>query len=139
MKKVITASCLLLSLVILFVIVACKNFYSGDDAVVQQEIMTEKKSITETTLKPVEKPTDVKLTGTKPVAETKPVETKPVTDSNAGAVVHCARRARRRARRIRGRRDAHRGGASAGDRARGGAYSHSIVATGAWNEPARVT
>ena len=78
MKSVITAICLLIPLVIIFVIIDRKDFYSGDDVAVQQENVTGKKPITETTLKPVEQPTGTKPVEVKP-AETKPAEMKSVT------------------------------------------------------------
>lgn len=96
MKSAITASCLLLSLVILFVIVACKDFSSGDDAAVQQEIVMGRKTNTVAALKHVEppaetKPVEVKPAEVKPVAETnltevKPVETKIVVETKPAKV-----------------------------------------------------
>ena len=78
MKPVITIICLLIPLVILFVIINYKDFYSGDDVPVQQETMTGRKPNTVATLKPVEKleikPAEVKPAEVKPVAETKPTE-----------------------------------------------------------------
>lgn len=73
MKSVITTICLLIPLVIIFVIIDRKDFYSSADVAVQQEIVTGKKTTTVTTLKPVEKPPE-----TKPVAETKPADVKPI-------------------------------------------------------------
>lgn len=80
-KSTITAICLLIPLVIILVIIDRKDFYSGDNVAVQQEIVTEKKPTEATTLKPVEQPTEIKPaeekpTETKPDAEIKPAETK---------------------------------------------------------------
>ena len=69
MKSVITAICLLIPLVILFVIIDRKDFYSGDDVTIQQETMSGRTPTAVITLKPVAQPTE-----TKPVAETKPAE-----------------------------------------------------------------
>lgn len=88
MKSVITVICLLIPLVIIFVIIDRKDFYSGDDVAIQQETITGGKSTTATTLKLVEmkhaetKPeAETNSAETKSVEETKPVETKPVTES----------------------------------------------------------
>ena len=71
MKSVIIAICLLIPLVIIFVIIDRKDFYSGNDVAVQQESVTDVKPAVEA--KPVE---------TKPVVETKPMaETKPVAEA----------------------------------------------------------
>lgn len=79
MKSVITAICLLIPLVIIFVIIDHKDFYLGDDVVVQQETVTRTKPST-TVLDPVEQPAETKPvevpTETKPVTEIKPTETK---------------------------------------------------------------
>ena len=88
MKSVITAICLLISLVIIFVIISHKDFYPGDEVAIQQETVTGKKPVTVSTLKPVEqlaesKPVEVKTTETKPV-ETKPIaEMKPVVETTS--------------------------------------------------------
>lgn len=85
MKSVITAICLLIPLVIIFVIIDRKDFYSGDD-VVQEQTVTEMKPTTVTMLMPVEqpaetKPVKVKPAETRPVTETKPAETKLVVET----------------------------------------------------------
>lgn len=72
MKSVITAICLLIPLVIIFVIIDRKDSYSGDDVAVQQETVRRMNPTTVTTIKPVEKTAE-----TKSVAKTKPTETKP--------------------------------------------------------------
>lgn len=79
MKSVIIAICLLVPLVIIFVVIDRKDFYSGDDLAVQQETVT-RKPPTVTTLKPVEQPAETKPVEVKPT-ETKPVETKPVIET----------------------------------------------------------
>ncbi len=86
MKSVITAICLLIPLVIIFVIIDRKDFYSGDDPALQQEALPEKTTMV-TTLKPVEQPTETKQMENKPVekkpaTESKPVETKKPAESN---------------------------------------------------------
>ena len=100
MKSVITAICLLIPLVIIFVIIDQKDFYSGDDVVVQQETITGREPTTVTVFKPVEqqpetmmlaetksvtenKPTETKTGETKPVVETKLAEMKPSETKNA--------------------------------------------------------
>ncbi len=85
MKSVITAFCLLIPLVILFIVIDRKDFYSGDDVAIQKEAVTSKPT-TAATLKPAEKPAETKPAEVKPpvirpVTETKPVETKPVTET----------------------------------------------------------
>ena len=82
MKSVITTICLLIPLVIFFVIIDRKDFYSGSDVAVQQETVT-KKPTTMTTIKAVEmKPVETKsVAETKPVAESKPVETKSIVET----------------------------------------------------------
>lgn len=77
MKSVITAICLLIPLIILFVIIDRKDFYSGGDVAVQKEAVTGMKPTTVTTLKPVEKQME-----TKDVVETKPTDVKPVAETN---------------------------------------------------------
>ena len=55
MKSVITAICLLISLVIIFVIISRKDFYSNNDVVVQETVtMTNNTSIVETEPKPTD-------------------------------------------------------------------------------------
>ncbi len=78
MKSIITAVCLLIPLIIFFVIIDRKDFYSGDELAVQQETVTGKKPTMGTIIKPVEKNAETKPTETKPVTESKPVENKMV-------------------------------------------------------------
>lgn len=74
MKSVITAICLIIPLVIFFIIIDRKDFYSGDDVVVQEETIAGKKPTTGTTLKAVEQPAEKKSD------ETKPVDTKTISE-----------------------------------------------------------
>ena len=76
MKSVITAICLLITIVIIFVIIDRKDFYSGDDVAVQQKTVMGKTPMM-TTIKPVE----TKSAEIKP-AEVKPIEVKPLERSS---------------------------------------------------------
>ena len=95
MKSAITAICLLIPLVILFILIDRKDFHSGDDVVVQQETVTgrnrprprwQRSSQPRLSL-PLAKPTETIPVEIKPVAETTPAEskavkTKPVIETN---------------------------------------------------------
>lgn len=92
MRSAIVAICLLIPLVIIFVIIDRRDFYSGDDVAVQTETTTMKrmlpivetapKSTTATTVKPVEKSQPgIKPVETKSVAEMKPAEKESIEET----------------------------------------------------------
>ena len=81
MKSVITAICLVISLVVVFIVINRKDSYSGDGVAVQQETVTGMNPTTVATLKPVEQQTETKPVENMSVDTTDPVEMKPVAET----------------------------------------------------------
>ena len=97
MKKINMPIVVVVTLIVVFVIAGCKDFYSSDDMAVRQEIVTEKETASKTTFKPVEKPTErkpdegevgmTKSAKTKPVAEIRPVVEEKLTTPAAISII----------------------------------------------------